>query len=172
MEENNNDKASLGIQVICFLLPIVGLIIFAVNVSTRPKYAKECLIASLLPIVIIFSLWLVSYIIFIITVIFEDEEIAKVVSLVIFVIIIQSLFWGVISGNIYKGKGGKFKTGFIFGFILGIIGLLIVAVQRDKNEVSNYNPTETLEKLQKLKECGAISQQEFEESKQKILSKL
>lgn len=49
---NNNETASTGIKVICFLIPLVGIIIFAINISTRPKYAKGCLIASLLPTII------------------------------------------------------------------------------------------------------------------------
>lgn len=49
---NNTEKASTGVKVICFLIPIVGIIIFAVNISTKPKYAKGCLIASLLPTLI------------------------------------------------------------------------------------------------------------------------
>lgn len=50
---NNNEVASAGLEVICFLFPIVGIIIFAMNISTRPKYAKNCLYASLLPIIFI-----------------------------------------------------------------------------------------------------------------------
>ncbi len=50
--KNNNETASIGIKVICFLIPLIGIIIFAVNISTRPKYAKGCLIASLLPTII------------------------------------------------------------------------------------------------------------------------
>ena len=50
--KNNNETAPTGVKVICFLIPLVGIIIFAVNISTRPKYAKDCLIASLLPTII------------------------------------------------------------------------------------------------------------------------
>ena len=50
--KNNNETASTGVKVICFLIPLVGIIIFAINISTKPKYAKGCLIASLLPTII------------------------------------------------------------------------------------------------------------------------
>ena len=50
---NNKETASTGLKVICFLIPLIGIIIFAVNISTRPKYAKQCLIASLLPTIIV-----------------------------------------------------------------------------------------------------------------------
>lgn len=49
---NNTETASLGTEIICFLFPIIGIIVFATNISNKPKYAKGCLIASLLPIVI------------------------------------------------------------------------------------------------------------------------
>jgi len=50
---NNNETASIGLKIICFLIPLIGIIIFAVNISIRPRYAKGCLIASLLPTIII-----------------------------------------------------------------------------------------------------------------------
>ncbi len=51
--KNNNETASTGLKVICFLIPLIGIIIFAINISTRPKYAKGCLIASLLPTILL-----------------------------------------------------------------------------------------------------------------------
>lgn len=50
--KNNSEGASTGLKVICFLIPLIGIIIFAINISTRPKYAKGCLIASILPTII------------------------------------------------------------------------------------------------------------------------
>lgn len=37
-----NCESSLGLRVICFLIPLVGLIIYAVNIVQNPKIAKEC----------------------------------------------------------------------------------------------------------------------------------
>lgn len=51
---NNQEKASFGILVICFLIPIVGIILFAINISSKPKYAKQCIISSIIsPIIVI-----------------------------------------------------------------------------------------------------------------------
>lgn len=35
-------ESSLGLRIICFLIPLVGLIIYAVNIVQNPKIAKEC----------------------------------------------------------------------------------------------------------------------------------
>jgi len=61
---NNSEKAPIGLMIICFLIPIIGIIIFAINVSSRPKYAKGCLIASLLPIIIAVIFIILSQIVY------------------------------------------------------------------------------------------------------------
>lgn len=48
-----DDEPPTWVKVICFFFPIIGFWIFAFNVSTRPKYAKEVFCASLLVFVII-----------------------------------------------------------------------------------------------------------------------
>ena len=58
MGEENQEKASFGMKALCFFIPIIGLIFFAVYNSTKPKYAKGCGIAGLIgfitiPIVIV-----------------------------------------------------------------------------------------------------------------------
>ena len=59
------------------------------------------------------------------------------------------------------------------GFFLGIIGLIVVAYLKDNTITSNNaDNVDALDKLQKLKESGTISNEEFEQSKKKILSKL
>lgn len=57
--KNNNEIASKGLKTICFLIPIIGIIIFAINISTKPKYAKGCLIASILPTLILVAIIIV-----------------------------------------------------------------------------------------------------------------
>lgn len=37
-----NYESSLGLRLICFFIPLVGLIIYAVNIVQNPKVAKEC----------------------------------------------------------------------------------------------------------------------------------
>jgi hypothetical protein len=49
------------------------------------------------------------------------------------------LFWsvlgGVVSGFIWQSKGGSFGAGFLLGALLGIIGIILVAVMTpDKNQ--------------------------------------
>lgn len=72
----------------------------------------------------------------------------------------------------YLGKQKGQKGCFWYGFLLGIIGLIIVACLKDKSgEISNNtsNKYEELSKLQKLKESGAITDVEYEIEKQKLL---
>lgn len=58
--KNNKDGASSGVKAICFFFPIIGFIIFAVNVSTRHEYADDCLWASILGIIIVpFVSWII-----------------------------------------------------------------------------------------------------------------
>lgn len=47
---NEREKAPFGVLTVCFLIPIVGFILFAVNVSIKKRYAEQCLKASLLSI--------------------------------------------------------------------------------------------------------------------------
>ena len=78
-------------------------------------------------------------------------------------------------GNL-KGQKGCF----LYGFLLGFIGIIIVLCLKDKsNEVnvgnnSNYvssNKYDDLKKLQELRTSGTITDEEFEKEKSKILSK-
>lgn len=44
-KENNNESVineNLGLKIVSLLLPIVGLIVYAVNIVQSPKIAKEC----------------------------------------------------------------------------------------------------------------------------------
>lgn len=52
MEEKEELKASAGLKVICFLIPLVGLIIYACNVSHNRKYANSCGIASIIGVIL------------------------------------------------------------------------------------------------------------------------
>lgn len=73
-------------------------------------------------------------------------------------------------GNL-KGQKGCF----LYGLLLGFIGVIIVLCLRDKsgeienNKDNTSNKYEDLEKLQKLKESGTITEKEFEMEKQKLL---
>lgn len=68
-----------------------------------------------------------------------------------------------------KGQKGCF----MYGFLLGFIGLIIVLCLKDKSsEIKNVsnNKYENLEKIQKLKEAGAITEEEFNIEKNKLLN--
>ena len=72
------------------------------------------------------------------------------------------------------GKKGR-KNCFWWGFFLGLIGVVVVCCLSDQSEgqesgaKTNTDKYEGLQKLQQLKESGAITDVEFEIEKQKIL---
>ena len=39
---NTTYESSLSLRIICLLIPLVGLIVYAVNIVQSPKIAKEC----------------------------------------------------------------------------------------------------------------------------------
>jgi len=45
-----NDEVSVGLCIISFFIPIIGLIIWGTSASTTPKKAKACGISALVPI--------------------------------------------------------------------------------------------------------------------------
>lgn len=74
----------------------------------------------------------------------------------------------------YMGKQKGQRGCFLYGFLLGIFGVIIVACLKDKSgEVETANNTankyDSLEKLAQLKESGAITEIEYEVEKAKIL---
>ena len=68
------------------------------------------------------------------------------------------------------------QYGYVWGFCLGLIGLLIVCAlpddsKKDINSISySTNKYEDLERLQKLKDNGTITEDEFQREKAKLLS--
>ncbi|MFR3182327.1 MAG: PASTA domain-containing protein [Clostridia bacterium] len=61
---NESEKAPFGILAICFFIPIIGIILFIINISNKPKYAKQCILAGLLPVIIIVVGLIVFYFIY------------------------------------------------------------------------------------------------------------
>lgn len=53
-------ESTLGLRIICFLIPLVGLIIYAVNIVQNPKIAKECGKFSLIGFIIALVLSLLT----------------------------------------------------------------------------------------------------------------
>lgn len=88
------------------------------------------------------------------------------------VIIIWCCIWGAVCQSLASQK--NIEYGFLLGFFLGFIGLIIILCMKDNSQIStnSVNDCETLEKLLQLKEKGIITENEFEEKKQKILNKI
>lgn len=93
-------------------------------------------------------------------------------------ILIWSLFWGFICSAVGKAKNIE---GFLWGFFFGFVGLIIVAslpakeykttesyIKKEESQ-NKFNKYDALEKLSTLKEKGAITKEEFEKEKQKLL---
>lgn len=91
-----------------------------------------------------------------------------VYNLYVFVWAILTLIFAYICKRIGKDKGIDY--GFLIGWILGIIGLIIILVLPSNGQDSNnINKYEQLAQLQKLKENGTITDAEFEIEKTKLL---
>lgn len=50
--EEKQDKASIGMKILSFLIPLVGLILFISKKKERPGYAKGCGIAALIGFIV------------------------------------------------------------------------------------------------------------------------
>ena len=83
---------------------------------------------------------------------------------------IYTIIWAYLTRVVGINKG--IENGYAWGYCLGIIGFIVVCVlqgENTKEQTSNSSKYEDLEKLQKLKESGAITDVEFEIEKQKLL---
>lgn len=94
-------------------------------------------------------------------------------GIIFFSYLFFGLVFGLISASINDSKGYSYWTGFFCGFFLGLIGVLVVALQKDKTKENKvlYNPSD-LERFKKLADNGTITQNEFEAIKKKMLNNL
>ena len=76
---------------------------------------------------------------------------------------------GLVCGYITRKILPAEKKGYIIGFFLGKIGLIISICIRQKNNINSNNKYEYIEKLENLKNNGTITDVEFEREKSKIL---
>ena len=90
-------------------------------------------------------------------------------------ILIWAIIWGLASSAVGRSKN---INGFWWGFLLGLIGFIIVCCMKGNKGVERINVItpankidkyEQLEKLHRLKENGAISAKEYEEEKKKLM---
>lgn len=54
------DKASAGMKILSFFVPLVGIIIFISEINKRPRYARECGMSALIGFITIFLVTFVS----------------------------------------------------------------------------------------------------------------
>jgi len=58
-----NDKKSIGLCIVSFLIPIFGFIYWAVNANTTPKKAKACGISAIISVVAAVVFYVLIYVI-------------------------------------------------------------------------------------------------------------
>lgn len=98
----------------------------------------------------------------------------------LWIILIGALFWGLMSMLVGRPKDIK---GFWYGFFLGLIGFIIVCCMKDRTQKVNTtnivdnrniekseNKYETLEKLHSLKENGVLTEEEFNNEKNRLIN--
>ena len=61
--EKQKNESSLSLRIICFLIPLVGLIVYAVNIVQNPKIAKECGKWALMGFIVGFAIMVTIFVI-------------------------------------------------------------------------------------------------------------
>ena len=109
-------------------------------------------------------------------VLYEDSYPAIHIYNTISLILVISLIYIILFAYIcrYVGLNKDVTTGYAWGYCLGIIGLIILCGLDNKKKENVENNINTkyddIDRLQKLKDNGAIDEKEFEIEKQKILT--
>ena len=89
------------------------------------------------------------------------------------VLVVATIF-GLISKAISKSRG--MEGGFWWGFFLGLIGIIVVAVRPKDNKTATgqvaSSPYEDLERITKLKEQGLLSDDEYNKMKAECLARI
>lgn len=104
------------------------------------------------------------------------------------IILVVAAFLGLIPANIAKQKGYSFGLWWFYGWMLFIVAIIHAAVLPDKTAVANQetvaqiNSVQTmsssqssadeLKKFKELLDMGAITEEEYNEKKAKLLEKL
>ena len=110
---------------------------------------------------------------------YEEYWIAYLIGSLVGIII--DICLGLIPANIAKKKGYSFGLWWLYGTFLFIIALIHACVIESKNEYNNQmgsicvpntpkiDPSEELLKYKELKDNGALTEEEFNMIKQKLL---
>lgn len=56
MQNVSDEDAGLGMKILCFLIPIVGIVLYFVKKNEKPTYAKSCLTWGLIGVAVSFVL--------------------------------------------------------------------------------------------------------------------
>ena len=98
---------------------------------------------------------------------------STVISLVMMLALgigVMSIF-GSITRRMSKNKG--YEGGFAWGFFLGVIGIIVVAVRPDRlNPRYEASSVENLAKLAELHEKGVITDAEYAQKKEELLKRI
>lgn len=92
------------------------------------------------------------------------------------VFLVQGLIFGFITRAIADSKG--YDGGFWWGFFLGLLGLIVVAVRPTMTKVESdqgntaASYTQALERLAAMRDQGILTEEEFKEKKQEILDRI
>lgn len=135
-------------------------------------------------LVILLAIIVSSVLIDRISVIFEDIKeidsfsLNNALSILGFIVLIISccLVFGFITKHVAATKG--YNDGFIWGFLLGLIGLLVVGLRSNVKAENNFEtqqnhlPVKLLNQLKDLHDQGILSDEEYTQKKQEILSRL
>lgn len=54
--ENNDNKGNIGMLILSFIIPIVGIFMYFYKLQSSPRYAKQCLILGLAGLAVLFVL--------------------------------------------------------------------------------------------------------------------
>ncbi len=98
---------------------------------------------------------------------FSDETL-RVITIILLVVLAISLLFAIICAAvaIYKKRSGV--AWFFIGFMLGMIGFVIICCL---NKVRPPKVADEIEKLSELRQRGIISQREFEKRKRELFRK-
>ena len=100
----------------------------------------------------------------------------KYIIIAVCVFLAQAFIFGFITRAIARSKG--YDGGFWWGFFLGLIGLIVVAVRpsmtKVESDISNTaaSYTQALERLASMRDQGILTEAEFNEKKQEILKRI
>ena len=98
------------------------------------------------------------------------EDLLSAVILVVLWIGIMSIF-GTTTRRMSRSKG--YEGGFAWGFFLGVIGIIVVAVRPDRlNFKHDSSSIDNLVKLADLHEKGIITDTEYAQKKEELLKRI